>query len=147
MHTHKHKKYLAIIIITIFTIIMVFPFLLIKQLGVCSDWSFHAARVQQLYLNLQKGHLFTYIATDTFSKIGMLNFLFYPTVFLYPWVLLKFIFSPVTAYLIYVWLLFLATGLIAFYAMYSFTNGKTRQSLFFAIIYLTAPLSLIPYFN
>lgn len=142
MHTHKHKKYLAIIIITIFTIIMVFPFSLIKQLGVCSDWSFHAARVQQLYLNLQKGHLFTYIATDTFSKIGNANFLFYPTVFLYPWVLLKFIFSPVTAYLIYVWLLFLATGLIAFYAMYSFTNGKTRQSLFFAIIYLTAPYHL-----
>lgn len=142
MRIKKYKKSLAIITIVVFTVMMILPFILIKQLGVHSDWSFHAARVQQLYLNLQKGHLFTYIATDTFSKVGNANFLFYPTIFLYPWVLLKFIFAPVTAYLIYVWLLFLVTGLIAFYSMYSFTDGKIRQSLFFAIIYLIAPYHL-----
>lgn len=142
MRTKEYRKYLAIIIIVIFTIMMILPFVMIKQLGVHSDWSFHAARVQQIYLNLRQGHLFTYIATDTFSKIGNANFLFYPTAFLYPWALLKFVLSPVTAYLIYVWLLFLATGLIAFYSMYSFTDGKIRQSLFFAIIYLIAPYHL-----
>lgn len=142
MKNQKYKNILAVGIIVIFTIMMISPFLLIHQLGVHSDWSFHAARVQQIYLNLQKGHLFTYIATDTFSKVGNANFIFYPTVFLYPWVFLKFIFAPVTAYLIYVWLLFLATGLIAFYSMRTFTNGKIRQSLFFAIIYLIIPYHL-----
>ncbi len=138
----RNKKMEAPILIIGFTLMMVVPFLLIGQLGVHSDWSFHAARVQQIYLNLQRGHLVTYIATDTFSKIGNANFLFYPTIFLYPWALLKFIFAPITAYLIYVWLLFLVTGLIAFYSMQSFTNGKNRQSLLFAIIYLVAPYHL-----
>ncbi|MDL2058275.1 6-pyruvoyl-tetrahydropterin synthase-related protein [Limosilactobacillus reuteri] len=142
MQNRKYQNSTAIIIIVVSTIVMIFPFLLIGQLGVHSDWSFHAARVQQIYLNLQRGHWITYIATDTFSKIGNANFLFYPSIFLYPWALLKFIFAPVTAYLIYVWLLFLATGLIAFYSMQSFTNGKTRQSLLFAIIYLIAPYHL-----
>lgn len=138
----RKKKCLAPIIIVGFTLVMMAPFLIVGQLGVHSDWSFHAARVQQLYLNLQRGDWITYIATDTFSKVGNANFLFYPSIFLYPWALLKFIFAPVTAYLIYVWLLFLATGLIAFYSMQSFTNGKTRQSILFAIIYLIGPYHL-----
>lgn len=136
------RKVIPILIIIFFSLLMIFPFLKINQLGVHSDWSFHSARVQQLYLNLKRGHLFTYIATDTFSKVGNGNFLFYPTIFLYPWVLLKFVFVPITAYLIYVWLLFLATGLIAFWCMQSFTKEKTWQSLFFSIIYLIAPYHL-----
>lgn len=102
------------------SVIMILPFLMVGQLGVHSDWSFHAARVQQLYLNIQRGHWFTYIGTETFSKVGNANFIFYPVVFLYPWALLKFIFSPITAYLLHVWLLFFATLLIAFFCMQSF---------------------------
>lgn len=48
----RNKKMEAPIIIIGFTLMMVVPFLLIGQLGVHSDWSFHAARVQQIYLNL-----------------------------------------------------------------------------------------------
>ena len=125
----KNKKYLAVVGIILFTIIMIIPFLKIGQLGVHSDWSFHSARVQQIYLNLKRGHLFTYIATDTFSKVGNANFLFYPVVFLYPWVFLKFVFAPITAYLIYVWLIFLTTGLIAFFCMQSFNNPKCQFKL------------------
>lgn len=139
---YEYKGIFAVSAIIIFTLIMILPFLLIGQIGVHSDWSFHAARVQQIYLNLKRGDFLTYLATDTFSKVGNANFLFYPSVFLYPWALLKFIFAPVTAYLIYVWLLFLATGLIAFFSMLSFTSGKIRQSLLFAIIYLIAPYHL-----
>ncbi|MCC4342654.1 6-pyruvoyl-tetrahydropterin synthase-related protein [Limosilactobacillus reuteri] len=142
MKNKRLKNIIAIITIVTFTVLMILPFLWVGQIGVHSDWSFHSARVQQIYLNLQRGHLFTYLATDTFSKVGNANFLFYPSVFLYPWALLKFIFAPVTAYLVYVWLLFLATGLIAFYCMRSFTNGDIRQSLFFAIIYIIAPYHL-----
>ncbi|MBB1124298.1 6-pyruvoyl-tetrahydropterin synthase-related protein [Limosilactobacillus albertensis] len=142
MKNKRLKNIVATITLVIFTILMIMPFLWVGQIGVHSDWSFHASRVQQIYLNLQKGQWFTYIATDTFSKVGNANFLFYPSIFLYPWALLKFVFAPVTAYLVYVWLLFLATGLIAFYCMKSFTNGNIRQSIFFAIIYLIAPYHL-----
>lgn len=124
------------------SVIMILPFLMVGQLGVHSDWSFHASRVQQLYLNIQRGHWFTYIGTDTFSKVGNANFIFYPVVFLYPWALLKFIFSPITAYLIYVWLLFFATLLIAFFCMQSFNNQQTEQSMYFAVIYAIVPYHL-----
>ena len=136
------KKVYPILIIIVFSVLMLIPFFKINQLGVHSDWSFHSARVQQLYLNLTRGHLFTYIATDTFSKVGNGNFLFYPTLFLYPWVFLKLFFAPITAYLIYVWLLFVSTGLIAFFCMQSFDNSSTWQSLFFTLIYLLAPYHL-----
>ena len=139
---YKLKKTYPILIILTFSLLMLIPFFKIDQLGVHSDWSFHAARVQQLYLNLTRGHLFTYIATDTFSKVGNGNFLFYPTLFLYPWVFLKLFFAPIASYLIYVWLLFVATGLIAFFCMQSFDNRATWQSLFFALIYLIAPYYL-----
>lgn len=119
--------------------LLIIPFFKSGQLAVHSDWSFHSARVQQLFLNLKRGHFFTYIATDTFSKVGNGNFLFYPTVFLYPWAFLKFIFAPVQAYLIYVWLLFIATSLIAYYSMLSFSEGNFGKSFYFAFIYLTVP--------
>lgn len=138
----KSKNRLALLIIFLFSVLMIIPFLKVGQLGVHSDWSFHSARVQQIFLNLKRGHFITYIATDTFSKVGNGNFLFYPVVFLYPWALLKFIFTPIIAYLIYVWLLFLATGLIAFFCMQSFNGGKSLQSLYFSLIYLIAPYHL-----
>ena len=75
---YNNKKIIAVSIIIIFSILMILPFLLVGQIGVDSDWSFHAARVQQIYLNLKKGEFFTYLATDTFSKVGNANFLFYP---------------------------------------------------------------------
>lgn len=137
-----YKQVLAIVGIIIFTAVMIIPFIMVGQLGVHSDWSFHSARVQQIYLNLKRGQFLTYIGTDTFSKVGNANFLFYPVVFLYPWAFLKFIFTPITAYLIYVWLLFIATGLTAFFCMQSFSRGKTLQSFYFSIIYLIAPYHL-----
>ncbi len=137
-----YKQVLAIVGIIIFTAVMIIPFIMVGQLGVHSDWSFHSARVQQIYLNLKRGQFLTYIGTDTFSKVGNANFLFYPVVFLYPWAFLKFIFTPITAYLIYVWLLFIATGLTAFFCMQSFSRGKTLQSFYFSIIYLIATYHL-----
>lgn len=137
-----YKEVLAIVGIIIFTAVMIIPFIMTGQLGVHSDWSFHSARVQQIYLNLKRGQFLTYIGTDTFSKVGNANFLFYPVIFLYPWAFLKFVFAPITAYLIYIWLLFIATGLTAFFCMQSFSRGKTLQAFYFSIIYLIAPYHL-----
>lgn len=55
-----------------------------------ADFSFHASKVQQIFENLKEGKVFTYIATNTFQHTGVGNFLFYPSVFLYPWAILNF---------------------------------------------------------
>lgn len=138
----KLEKSRYIIYLIIISTLIIIPFIHIGQMAVHSDWSFHAARVQQLYLNLQKGHLFTYIGTDTFSKVGNANFIFYPTLFLYPWVILKFFFSPILSYQIYVWLLFVITSLIAYFSMQKYNGHNSLQSFYFALIYLVVPYHL-----
>lgn len=127
-----------IILLFVFSALMMIPFFLIHQIGVHADWSFHSARVQQIYLNLKRGQLFTFIGTDTFSKVGNANFLFYPSVFLYPWALLKFIFKPVEAFLIYSWLLILGTMLVSYFCMLAYRKNKVT-AFFFAIIYTIVP--------
>lgn len=130
------KFYISLLFI--FSVLIVVPFLLVHQIGVHADWSFHSARVQQIYLNLKGGKLFTFIGTDTFSKVGNANFLFYPTVFLYPWALLKFIFKPVEAFLIYSWLLIFVTMLVSYFCMLTYRHNKLT-AFFFAIIYTIVP--------
>lgn len=137
-----NDKYVSVFGLLLFSIILILPFLKIEQIGVHSDWSFHAARVQQIYLNLKRGSLFTFIGTDTFHNIGNGNFLFYPTLFLYPWALLKFILKPIEAYLTYVWLLFFVTLLISYFSMLSYNKRNNIQAIFFAIIYTIAPYHL-----
>lgn len=131
--------YIYLIILLLFSILMMVPFIITNKLAVQYDWSFHASRVQQIYLNIRRGHLLTYIATDTFSKIGNSNFLFYPTVFLYPWAILKLFFKPIEAYLVYVWLQMFITMVIAFFCMYKYSKNNHYFSLFFAIIYTIVP--------
>lgn len=127
-----------IILLFVFSVLIIVPFMLVNQLGVHSDWSFHAARVQQIYLNLKRGQLFTFIGTDTFSKVGNANFLFYPSMFLYPWALLKLIFKPIAAFLIYSWLLTFTTMLVSYFCMLAYRNNKLT-AFFFAVIYAIVP--------
>lgn len=131
-----NKTYLLFLFV--FSILIIVPFFLAHQLGVHSDWSFHSARVQQIYLNLRRGQLFTFLGTDTFSKIGNSNFLFYPSVFLYPWAILKFAFKPVEAFLLYSWLLMFATMLISYFCMLAYRRDRL-SAFFFAIIYTIVP--------
>lgn len=137
-NSNRRVNSLYICLLFIFSVLIIAPFLLTHQIGVHSDWSFHAARVQQIYLNLKRGQLFTFIGTDTFSKVGNANFLFYPSVFLYPWALLKLIFKPVEAFLIYSWLLIFTTMLVSYFCMLAYRNNKVA-AFFFAIIYAIVP--------
>lgn len=145
MTNNKNKlnnKYVSVFGLILFSAILILPFFKIEQIGVHSDWSFHAARVQQIYLNLKRGSLFTFIGTDTFHNIGNGNFLFYPTLFLYPWALLQFILKPIEAYLAYIWLLFIVTLLVSYFCMISYNKKNNLQAIFFAIIYTIAPYHL-----
>lgn len=49
------------------------------------DWGFQASEVDEIYRNLKEGVVFAFVATLTFQRTGVTNFLFYPNFFLYPW--------------------------------------------------------------
>lgn len=120
---------------------IIYPFFHSGNILTSTDWLFHASRAQEIYDNLRDGHFFTLIATHTFSHTGAGSFLFYPSLFLYPWAGLKFIFSPITTF--YLWLLgiFLAQSLVAYFCMNDFSRNRL-QSFIFAVFYLVAPLNL-----
>lgn len=126
----------------IFSILMIFPIQLNHTISVLSDWSFHASRVEQIFTNLKNGNPFTYIATTTFGKVGSGSFLFYPSILLYPWAFLRFLFSPITSFIIFVCFLFFLTFLISFFCMLSFSNKNYVQSLIFSVVYTIAPYHL-----
>lgn len=102
--------------------------------GFTSDGSFHFSRAEEIYQNLRSGHLFTFIATHTFHNSGVGSFLFYPTVFLYPWALLRFVFDPIMAFYIWYGLFMFLTLSCAYYAMYGFSRDRLR-AVMFALFY------------
>ncbi len=103
-----------------------------NQLLIANDWSFHASRVEEIYQNLKGGHFFTAIATHTFHRTGVANFLFYPTLFLYPWAAFRFFLSPSSAFYLWYSLISLATFEISYHCAKKVT--KTTFSAFVAAI-------------
>lgn len=132
------KDIWVISIFFILTMLMIVPLWMPHQMLVQSDWSFHAARAEEIYSNLKSGHLHTYIASKTFNSTGVGSFLFYPTLFLYPWALLRFVVSPLSAY--YIWLfIFIFIGfLVNYFCMKYFSNNRF-QSIFFSLAYNMFP--------
>lgn len=106
-------------------------------MSIATDAGFHFSRVEQIYENLRHEKMFTFIATNTFHQSGIGSFLFYPTVFLYPWAGLRFLMSPVNAFYCWYGLMIFITLLVSFYSMKSFTEDKKR-SLIFALVYTFA---------
>lgn len=123
-----------VVLFIIFSVASILPFIETGKLVVGSDASFHLSRAEEIYLNLKQGSIFTFIAAHTFSNSGVGSFLFYPTVFIYPLAMLRFIFNPINSF--YIWLigmLFLSE-VIAYISMQSFAKNKIR-SISFALIY------------
>lgn len=85
--------------------------------------------------------MITYIATSTFGNVGTGSFLFYPTVFLYPWAVFRLFVSPITAYMMFLTLFFFATLCVSYFCMLRFSEKKLR-SIIFAIIYTIDPYHL-----
>ncbi|WP_289576684.1 hypothetical protein [Limosilactobacillus pontis] len=105
------------------------------------DWLFHAARVEQIYSNLRHGQFFTFIATDTFHHSGVGSFIFYPTVFFYPWAFLRFFFNPITAFYLWYGGITLLGLLVSYYSMKAFCNNQNLAFLF-AVVYIFNPYRL-----
>lgn len=138
----RHQNWLIATVLVITPMVMLFPFIHSGQMAICSDWAFHSARVEQITQNIRAGHWLTYIGTNQFNHLGSASFLFYPTLFLYPWALLKIaVSSQVTAYFLYVLLMYWTTLGVSYYSMYRFSKSKLR-SLVFALLYLIVPYHL-----
>lgn len=133
----RHLVYKELFIYFLFLIIsFLFSYTLSNsgKLVAQNDAFFHLQRLQQIYLNLKQGSLFTFIATNTFRHIGVGSFLFYPCVFYYPIVCLEFLFKPVTAIYIYLGISMFITLCCAYVSMKTFSNNIQRAFIF-AIIY------------
>ena len=135
------KNGLIILIFFALSCIFMSSFIEINKFNVVSDSSFHLTRANEIYQNLKQGSLFTFIATHTFSHTGVANFLFYPTVFLYPLALLRFVFNPITSIYIWVGMFLFLTLVVAFYSMLDFSKSFFR-SFIFALIYALVPYHL-----
>ncbi len=112
-----------------------------KAIFAFSDWTFHASRVEEIYLNLKSGSFFTFIAARTFHNTGAASFLFYPYIFFYPWAFLRFVLSPVNAFYAWYTLVTFATAAISYFSMKSYSK-KSLASFIFSLVYTFAPYRL-----
>ena len=122
----------------IITTLLTVVFIKLGTIIVNSDGSFHFSRLEELYQDFRNGSM-AFIASHTFNSTGVGTFLFYPSILLYPWVILRLIFSPVTAFYIWYGLMLFVTMCIAYYSMCLFDKDRIR-AIFFGVLY-----SIFPY--
>ena len=122
----------------IITPLLTVVFIKLGTIIVNSDGSFHFSRLEELYQDFRNGSM-AFIASHTFNSTGVGTFLFYPSILLYPWVILRLIFSPVTAFYIWYGLMLFVTMCIAYYSMWLFDKDRIR-AIFFGVLY-----SIFPY--
>ena len=122
----------------IITTLLTVVFIKLGTIIVNSDGSFHFSRLEELYQDFRNGSM-AFIASHTFNSTGVGTFLFYPSILLYPWVILRLIFSPVTAFYIWYGLMLFVTMCIAYYSMWLFDKDRIR-AVIFGVVY-----SIFPY--
>lgn len=115
--------------------VTVLPFLHYGKIFAVSDWSFHASRVEQIYRNLKEGQFFTFIATSTFNHSGVGSFLFYPTVFIYPWAFFRLVMQPVSAFYCWYFLVTFGSFVVSYYCMKRYSKDS-QISFIFSLIYI-----------
>ncbi|MYY52687.1 hypothetical protein [Ligilactobacillus salivarius] len=119
----------------IFSFLLTFVFIKLGTIVLSADGSFHFSRIEELYDNFRNGKL-TFIASHTFSSTGVGTFLFYPSVLLYPWIILRLILSPVTSFYVWYGLMLFVTMYIAYYSMWLFEKDRVRAIIYnFSISY------------
>lgn len=122
----------------IITTLLTVVFIKLGTIIVNSDGSFHFSRLEELYQDFRNGSM-AFVASHTFNSTGVGTFLFYPSILLYPWVILRLIFSPVTAFYIWYGLMLFVTMCITYYSMWLFDKDRIR-AIFFGVLY-----SIFPY--
>ena len=128
---------LILFLFGILATLMTVTFIKLGTIVLNSDGSFHFSRLEELYDNFRSGNM-TFIASHTFNNTGVGTFLFYPSILLYPWVILRLVFSPVTAFYVWYGLMLFITMCIAYYSMWLFDKDRIRAVLF-GMLYAVFP--------
>lgn len=129
---------LIVLLFCAISALLTIAFIRLGTIVLNSDGSFHFSRLEELYVNFRSGSA-AFIASHTFNSTGVGTFLFYPSILLYPWVVLRLVFSPVTAFYVWYGLMLFITMWIAYYSMWLFNKDRIRAVLF-GILY-----SIFPY--
>ncbi|MDU7057631.1 MAG: hypothetical protein E6337_05200 [Ligilactobacillus salivarius] len=129
---------LIVLLFCAISALLTIAFIRLGTIVLNSDGSFHFSRLEELYIDFRSGSA-AFIASHTFNSTGVGTFLFYPSILLYPWVVLRLVFSPVTAFYVWYGLMLFITMWIAYYSMWLFNKDRIRAVLF-GILY-----SIFPY--
>lgn len=129
---------LIVLLFCAISALLTIAFIRLGTIVLNSDGSFHFSRLEELYVDFRSGSA-AFIASHTFNSTGVGTFLFYPSILLYPWVILRLVFSPVTAFYVWYGLMLFITMWIAYYSMWLFNKDRIRAVLF-GILY-----SIFPY--
>lgn len=133
--TKKHYIMLALLCFLIISIVMVAPCIYWGKIDGQTDWLYHSSRGEQIYRNLKNGQVFTFIASSTFHHSGVASFLFYPTIYLYPWAALRFVFNPITSFYLWYALITFFAFTVSFLSMRAFSRDYS-SALIFSFVYV-----------
>lgn len=136
------SNFLVVMLFVLIAYFFTHSLLSLNRLSVSTDWLFHAARVEQLYHNIKHGTWITYIQTNYAQQTGVGSFMFYPTVFIYPWALLRFWTPPVNAYYIWVGGLYFLSFLINYFSALSIKKFDRLAAFIFSILFTLVPYKL-----
>lgn len=129
---------LTVLLFCAISALLTIAFIRLGTIVLNSDGSFHFSRLEELYDDFRSGST-AFIASHTFNSTGVGTFLFYPSILLYPWVILRLVFSPVTAFYVWYGFMLFVTMCIAYYSMWLFDKDRIRAILF-GVLY-----SIFPY--
>lgn len=130
----------------IICLIIMAPFLLNKGIYVQDDFSFHRVRLESYYGAVISNNFFPKIFQNMANGYGYAADLFYPSILLYPYAILRMLgFSYLGSYNGYMLLICIATFVSAYFSAKPFFK-KDNPSLLFAIIYVTSTYRLLDQF-
>lgn len=116
------------------SLIYIVLFVKSNQLFVGDDRMFHLERLEEIYLNIKQGHLYSYIATNSFSQIGQAINAFYPPLVACVYAILRLIIkSPILTFYALIALEQFAGLSIAYYSGKKILD-QTKSAFVFAIV-------------
>ncbi|MGM0124592.1 hypothetical protein IGI37_001970 [Enterococcus sp. AZ194] len=140
------KRIFPLLLSIVFAIAITAPFISKNFIFSHDDFAFHRMRLEGYYQAVSHGNFFPKIFPEMANGFGYATDLFYPSLFLLPYVLLRIVgFSFIHSYYGYMFLITMATFLVAYYAINKLFKNRQIAYLF-AAIYTTGTYRLLDQF-
>lgn len=143
---NKGSVFIPLILSIIISLVITVPFFQKNIIFAHDDFSFHRMRLEGYFEAVKLGQFFPKILPEMANGYGYAADLFYPSIFLLPYAVLRLLgFSYIHSYYGYMLIISATTFLVAYYsAKQMFQN--IRIGYFFALIYTTATYRLLDQF-